>query len=164
MVMGKSLGGGLPLGAITVSQAVAETFAFKDFSSSLGGNILACAAALATIKVLEEENICQKVKADGEYFIDQLNALRKDHSLIGDVRGKGFLIGIEIIRPVDGTPDPPTALRIKDLLLKKGILITIYGKSTMRLTPPLVIERQHIDYFLSVFEDIITSVVNGRRR
>lgn len=158
MVTGKALGGGLPLGAITVSHSVAETFAFKDFSSSLGGNILACAAALATIKVIEEENICQKVKVDGEYFIAQLRGLQKDHSLIGDIRGKGFLIGIEIVSPVDGKPDPPAALQIKDLLLEKGILITIYGKSTIRLTPPLIIERQHIDFFLSVLADIIPSV------
>ena len=108
--------------------------------------------------MIEEENICQKVKVDGEYFIEQLKGLKKNQPLIGDIRGKGFLIGIEIIRPVDGKPDPPAALQIKDLLLEKGILITIYGKSTIRLTPPLVIGRQHIDYFLSVLEDIITSV------
>ena len=84
--------------------------------------------------------------------------MQKDHSLIGDIRGKGFLIGIEIVSPVDGKPDPPAALQIKDLLLEKGILITIYGKSTIRLTPPLIIERQHIDFFLSVLADIIPSV------
>lgn len=148
LAMGKALGGGLPLGAFSVTEEVAATFEFKDFSSTLGGNPISCTAALATIELIEELSLCEKAASLGDYLLKQLRNLQATYPIIGDVRGKGLMVGIEIVEEENRNPAPQQAARIKDLMLEKGFLLTTYGRSTLRLTPPLIIERNHIDLFL----------------
>lgn len=161
LVMGKALGGGLPLGAFTVTEDVASTFEFKDFSSTLGGNPVACAAALTTIKLIEESGLREKAEKLGDYLLRELRALQDTYPIIGEVRGKGLMVGIEIVKEDNDDPAPQDAARIKDLMMEKGFLLTVYGRSTLRLTPPLIIEREHIDLFLEVFGSILGQVPCG---
>lgn len=153
LVLGKALGGGLPLGAFVVSDEIAQTFEYQDFSSSLGGNSMACVAGLAMIDVLEKENLIEKAAEQGKYLLAKLKALKATYGIIGDVRGLGLMIGIEIVEA--RKPAPETAVKIQRLLRERGILLTVYGKSTLRLTPPLVIERKDIDCFVETLGAVL---------
>lgn len=155
LVLGKALGGGLPLGAFVVTREVAERFEYKDFSSTIGGNPVACAAGLAMINVIEKENLLERASEQGEYLIDELEALKHTFNIIGDVRGEGLLIGIEIVDEESRDPAPQKAVEIQSRLREHGILLTIYGQSTLRLTPPLVIKREHIDYFIEALRSVL---------
>ena len=156
IVMGKALGGGLPLGAFMVSRKIAETFSSKDFSSSVGGNTMACAGGNATINVIEDLDLCQHVEKVGNYLISGLKELKNKHDLIGEVRGLGLLIGVEIVDPSTKSAMPKEAERIKEELLKKNILVTVYGKSTIRLTPALNIKEEEVDLFLRTFDETLS--------
>jgi len=155
LVLGKALGGGFPLGAFVVTREVAERFEYKDFSSTTGGNLVACAAGLAMIDVIEKENLLERAKKLGEYLINELETLKGTFNIIGDVRGKGLLIGIEIVDEESREPAPRKAVEIQSRLREQGTLLTIYGQSTLRLTPPLVIEREHIDYFIEALNFVL---------
>jgi 4-aminobutyrate aminotransferase/(S)-3-amino-2-methylpropionate transaminase len=148
LVLGKALGGGLPLGAFVVTSEIAEHFEYSDFSSTMGGNPVACAAGLATIEVLEREDLVCKAGELGRYLSGELAKVASQSGAIGEIRGKGLLIGIEIVEPESGNPAPSEAARIRDALRESGILVTVYGPSTLRISPPLVIERTHLDHFV----------------
>ena len=155
IVMGKALGGGLALGGFMVSPEIAESFASKDFSSSVGGNTMACAGGLATINSIEELDICKHVQTVSNHLISGLKDLQQKYNQIGDVRGLGLLIGVEIINPDNTNTAPEDANKIKDELLKKGVLVTVYGDSTLRLTPALTIQQEEVDIFLSILDDVL---------
>jgi 4-aminobutyrate aminotransferase/(S)-3-amino-2-methylpropionate transaminase len=158
LIMGKALGGGLSLGGFIVNPQIAETFSTKDFSSSVGGNTLACAGGLATIKAIEEMHICDHVQSVGNYLIEKLKILMGKFPQIGDVRGVGLLIGIELINPSNKKTAPEQASLIKEKLLGKGVIVTVYGDSTLRLTPSLTISKKEIDIFLNILEDSLKEV------
>jgi len=107
------------------------------------------------INVIEKENLLERASEHGEYLIDELEALKRTFNIIGDVRGKGLLIGIEIVDEESRDPAPQKAVEIQSRLREQGILLTIYGQSTLRLTPPLVIEREHIDYFIEALNSVL---------
>ena len=153
LIMGKALGGGLPLGAFIVTPKIAETFSARDFSSSLGGNTLACVSGLATINAIEDMHICSHVQKLGDYTKDKLKSLMEKFPQVGDVRGLGLFIGVELIDPSNKKAVPEEAVFMKEKLLEKGVFVTIYGGSILRLTPPLTISKQEVDIFLNVFED-----------
>lgn len=158
LVMGKAIGGGLPLGGFMVSPEIAESFSSKDFSSSVGGNTMACAGGLATVNAIEELNICQHVQTVGDYLISGLQKLQQKYPQIGDVRGLGLLVGVEIIDPENNNTVPEVANRIKEQLLERGVLVTVYGDSTLRLTPALTIQQEEVDIFLSTFENVLKTL------
>lgn len=149
LVLGKALGGGLPLGAFVVTPEIADVFEYSDFSSTLGGNPVACAAGLATIGIIERDGLVDRAATLGKYLLEELAKLEAEFDCIGEVRGKGLLIGIEIVYPETNDPASNEAMRIRDALRDKGILLTVYGPSTLRISPPLVIEKTDIDRFLS---------------
>jgi len=149
LILGKALGGGLPLGAFIVTPEIADVFEYSDFSSTLGGNPVACAGGLAMIGIIERENLVDRAAILGKYLLEELARLETEFNCIGEVRGKGLLIGIEIVKPGSNDPASSEAVRIRDALRDKSILLTVYGRSTLRISPPLVIERTDIDGFLS---------------
>ena len=145
ITLGKALGGGLPLGAFIVSEKVAEVFEYDDFSSTAGGNPVACAAGLATIELIESEGLLQHAAHMGSYLTDVLNQVAGATDMIGEVRGRGLFMGIEIVNPESGSTSLPYATAIKQQLVARGFLIDIFGPSCLRLTPPLIIAREHCD-------------------
>jgi len=161
MTLGKALGGGFPLGVFIVTGHVASVFEFEDFSSTIGGNPVACVAGLATIDLIEKEGLCEKAARLGEYLINELRNLESSYGVIGEVRGKGLIVGIEIVEEGSREPAPQKAQEIKRLMVERGFLVTVYGRSTLRLTPPLVIERKQIDRFLETFSTLLTQVTSS---
>ena len=148
MTMGKAIGGGFPLGAFIVTDRVARVFEYEDFSSTTGGNPVACAAGLAMIEVLQRERLCEKAAKIGAYLMDGLRHLSASFPLLGEVRGRGLLMGVEIVEGGQKKSSPQKTQEIKRRMVDKGFLFDILGLSSFRLTPPLIIEQEHIDSFI----------------
>jgi 4-aminobutyrate aminotransferase-like enzyme len=148
MTVGKAVGGGLPLGAFIVSERVAEIFEYDDFSSTAGGNPMACAAGLTTIELIESEGLLLNADSMGAYLMSGLKQVASVSGFIGDVRGRGLLLGFEIVDPETGLSSAQLAGAVKEELVAQGFLLDIFGVSSIRLTPPLIIAQKHIDKLL----------------
>jgi 4-aminobutyrate aminotransferase-like enzyme len=152
MILGKALGGGLPLGAYIATDEVANSFEYMDFASSSGGNPLACAAGLQMINIIQK-GMLENTSIMGEYFLDRLRELKEKHKLIGDVRGKGLFIGLELIKDTETkTPAIKEADSLKNMLKENGVLI-LRNESTFRIIPPLTISREQIDQVIELIDE-----------
>jgi 4-aminobutyrate aminotransferase-like enzyme len=160
MTLGKSIGGGFPLGAFIVTDRVAEVFEYDDFSSTAGGNPVACAAGLATIEIIQKEDLHVKAGILGDYLIDELKNLASVFPVMGDVRGKGLFVGIEIVEGGSNCPAFEKVKEIKRLMVENGFLIDIFGRSSLRLTPPLIINRETIDRFVETLGIVLKKVIS----
>lgn len=146
ITMAKGLGGGFPVGACLATNKAASAFEPGDHGNTFGGNPLACSVANTVIDEILSENLLENVKTAGAYIIDKLTTLKNKYSVIKDIRGKGLLIGMEI----DGT--------IKDFqntCFQNKLLLIPAGASTIRILPPLNVNKDEIDEMLLVFEKSI---------
>ncbi|MEL4305790.1 acetylornithine transaminase [Methanococcoides sp. LMO-2] len=141
MTMAKAIGGGFPMGAITARDGI--TFDKSQHAATFGGGPLACAAALASIGVIRDENLVERSAQMGEYFMDKLNSLELDN--IVEVRGKGLMIGVEINRP---------CADIVDLARENGVLLNCTSEKVIRIAPPLVITKEQIDAVVDIIAQI----------
>lgn len=151
MTLAKGLGGGVAIGAMLATDKVASSFQPGSHASTFGGNPLACKAAIATIEtILEDGFILDNCSRMGDYFINRLNQL-KDHypEKIIDIRGKGLIIGLELIR--DGSP-------VVKACFDKGILINCTAGNVLRFVPPLIIEKRDIDYLIDTLEETLSKI------
>ncbi len=156
--VGGSLASGLPLGAV-VGRADVMDWEPNTHSSTLGGNLLACVSAMATIRVIREEHLLENAARQGHYLLRRLGEIAEKHPIVGDVRGKGLLLGVEIVK--DSKMHEPDGEAARQILLKcwrRGILFQTVGDSTLRLCPPLTISREMIDSSLAVLESAIAEV------
>ena len=152
--MAKGIASGMPLG---VCMTRAEIMDWKPGShaSTFGGNPVAIAAALATMDVLEREGIANAGKI-GETMMKRLKGWVKSHPIVGDVRGRGLMIGVEIVKDQQ-TRDvaPQLRDRIVDLAFERGLLILGCGETAVRLAPPLIVEQGEVDVALDILEECI---------
>lgn len=144
MCVAKSLGGGFPIGACIMSNEV-EIIKYSH-GSTFGGNPLACAAALASIDFILKENLPKRAEKRGKYFIDLLNDINS--SKIREVRGLGLMIGIELKHK---------AGKYLNKLLENGIIAIPSGSNIIRFLPPLVIEKEKIDFVVDTLKDVLKS-------
>jgi 4-aminobutyrate aminotransferase/(S)-3-amino-2-methylpropionate transaminase len=153
LVTAKGIADGFPLSAFTTRLEIAAAFKPGDHLSTFGGNPISCAAALANINFMEKENLPARATETGNYAITKLRALQKHHPLIGEVRGLGLMIGVELVKDEKLTPATTEAEAIRDALLRNGVLVGvggIYG-NVIRFQPPLIITRQQIDQAIDAF-------------
>jgi 4-aminobutyrate aminotransferase-like enzyme len=159
MAMGKAIGGGLPLGGIIATEQVAKAFEAGDHFTTFGfNNVLGLATGLRGIEILEEENLVDNAAVLGEYFILELKKLQENTEFIGDVRGKGLFLGIELVQNrTSKKPDVGLAKKIRDGLRERGILISLSGtySSVVRMIPPLSIRKEHVDHFIQAFRETL---------
>ncbi len=154
----KALASGLPLGA-TVARARLMDWEGGSHATTFGGNPLACAAALAVVDIIKEEKLLENAEKQGNYIMRRLQNLKEECELVGDVRGKGLMIGIEIVE--DKETKNPGLEQAKEIMLrcwKRGVTIISCGVSTLRIVPPLTITRELIDAGLEIIEDVIKEV------
>jgi ornithine--oxo-acid transaminase len=145
VIIGKALSGGYyPVSAVLAPRSVLGVFKPGDHGSTFGGNPLACAVARAALKVLTEEKLVEKSAELGEYFLGKLRTLRAPH--IVDVRGRGLWIGIEL-----SVPARPFCEKLKD----EGILCKETHDRVIRVAPPLVINRDEIDWAFERFKKVL---------
>jgi acetylornithine/LysW-gamma-L-lysine aminotransferase len=143
LCVAKSLAGGIPMGAVLCSEAVKVPV--KSHTSTFGGNPLACAAALATLEVIEKEKLPEKAGTLGNYFLEGLKALKSDK--IREVRGLGLMIGIEL---------KEKAGPYVQALMEKGVIVLLAGANVIRLLPPLVITNEEIDQALKALREVLS--------
>jgi 4-aminobutyrate aminotransferase len=160
VAIGKGIASGLPLGA-TIASAKVMDWQAGAHANTFGGNPVACEAALATIELLED-NLVANAAAVGTYLLDRLQQLQERHALIGDVRGKGLMIGLECVRDRD-TKEMAIQERneIVQRCFRQGLLLLGCGQNVIRLVPPLLITRQEADVAVDILDDVLTQV---RRR
>lgn len=144
LVTSKGLGNGVPIGATFMSAEIAEQLTGGVHGTTFGGNPLACAAALATLETLEQDNLLDHSTEIGNYLVDQVRAL--NHPKIRDVRGKGMMIGIEL--KMRATP----ALRG---LQQHGVLALMAGSLVLRLLPPLILTKEQADVAVGTLAEVL---------
>ena len=151
----KGIASGLPLGACIARESV-MTWPKGTHGNTYGGNPISCAASLATIELLEEKYLANAAEV-GQYALDALAEIQARHASIGDVRGKGLMIGVEFVKDKN-TKEPNEEIRemIEKSGFEHGLLLLGCGKSTIRLAPPLCITKKEMDEGLEIFEEIIT--------
>ncbi|TVR30863.1 MAG: aspartate aminotransferase family protein [Spirochaetaceae bacterium] len=158
VTLGKSFGNGFPVTAMVVKEEYAEALDKISASSSYGGNPMACAAALASIEVIEEEQILQNVRTVGQYFSKRMQKMKEDHPIIGDVKGTGFLLGIELVKDKQ-TKEPFTEAGklVYQKAFRKG-LAWIPAGHILRMSPPLIMDEHYAEMGLSIIEESIAEV------
>jgi 4-aminobutyrate aminotransferase len=152
MALAKGLGSGLPIGVVVARRRHMEQWKRGAHGNTFGGNPLCCAAALATLELVEREYAANAASV-GEYFIARLRELQGRHACIGDVRGKGLMIGIELV--ADRTTKAPARALCEAVLTRafhQGLLLLSCGLSTVRFIPPLMINRSHVDEAVEMLE------------
>lgn len=158
VTFGKSFGNGFPVTAMVVSEENGEALEKISASSSYGGNPMACAAALASIEVIEEENILENVRSVGGYFMRRMQQMKAEHPIIGDVKGKGFLLGIELVKD-KATKEPfaEAGVAVYRKAFKKG-LAWIPAGHILRMSPPLIMDEKYAAMGMDIIEDVISEV------
>ncbi len=155
--LAKGIASGLPLGA-TIARSDLMNWAPGAHASTFGGNPVAIAASLVTIELLEDHLLANAAKM-GEYLMDGLRELMNKHQIIGDVRGKGLMIGIELVKDrVTKEPAVEARDRAEVECFHRGLIIQGCGTSTIRLSPPLVINREQCDYALKTLDETLAAV------
>ena len=157
IALAKGIASGLPLGAMVAGSAIMDWEA-GSHASTFGGNPLSCQAALATIDLLEGE-LMANANAQGARFIEGLKELQKLYECIGDVRGKGLMIGVELVK--DRTTKERAGEWRNDVIrraFQKGLLLLGCGENTIRLCPALTVSREEIDVCLSMLAEILKEV------
>jgi predicted acetylornithine/succinylornithine family transaminase len=133
----KGLGGGLPLGAFVVNEALSNVLQRGEHGTTYGGNPLACASGLATVETINTPDFLKHVQTVGEYFKEQLQAFAKTYpDIVKDVRGEGLMLGLEV---------GEKALDLMAEGCNQGILFNVAGGTTLRFVPPLIIEEKDVD-------------------
>ena len=147
MTLAKGLGGGIPIGAMLGTDKIAPSFSPGTHASTFGGNPLSTAAGIATLGILLKEGFLETCEKRGRYFFDGLTALKKKHAVITDVRGKGFILAMEL-----GREGADVVTRCMD----QGVLLNCTMDRVLRFIPPLTITEQEIDIALKVLDQSLS--------
>jgi len=159
MTLAKGLGSGLPIGLTVAKKALMERWKRGAHGKTYGGNPICCAAALATLDLVQRE-YAANAAAVGDYFLGRLRELQRRFECIGDVRGKGLMIGAELI--TDRTTRKPAVALCQRLLTRafhNGLLLLSCGLSTVRFIPPLQVSRAQVDEALTLLEAALTEAL-----
>ena len=155
--MAKGIASGMPLG-ICMARAEIMDWVPGSHASTFGGNPISLAAAIATMDILEREGIRNAARV-GDFILQRLRGWKSTHPLVGDVRGRGLMIGIELVKD-KATREPVTALRnrVETLAFERGLMILGCGETSIRLCPPLIVSEHEATVALDILEDALTQV------
>jgi 4-aminobutyrate aminotransferase len=159
MCMSKAIAGGLPMGACLTKEKVMD-WSEGSHENTLGGNPIIVTAALAVLKVIRDEKLEHNSKMIGQYLMKRLREMQKSYEIIGDLRGKGLMIGIELVK---NTKTKVPATQERDTLIKeafkRGLLILGAGSSSLRLAPPLILTKQQADVSIEILEESLRASI-----
>lgn len=155
VTLGKGIAGGLPFGA-TVSRAELMDWEPGAHENTMGGSPVGCSAAIAMLDIFKTERLAENAAEVGGYLLKRLKELAERHELIGDVRGKGMMIGVEFVKDRE-TKEPAKAERDKLMTkaFERGLMLLGAGVSSLRLAPPLILTREQADVGLEIFEQAL---------
>jgi 4-aminobutyrate aminotransferase len=161
MTLAKGLGSGLPIGAVMAKKRLMERWAHGAHGNTFGGNPLCCAAALATLDLVERE-YAANAAAVGAYFMGRLRELQARHEVIGEVRGRGLMIGMELVTDrTSRAPFPELAEAVLHRAFHNGLILLSCGVSTVRFMPPLLITKADVDEAMSILEPSLVEAMTS---
>ncbi len=147
LCLAKGIAGGVPMGATLVRPDILASMSKGEHSSTFGGNPLSCAAGIATLHALTQDNLIENSEKMGKLFREGLEKLKEKHSIIREIRGKGLMIGVEL------------KFEVKDVLMnlmKEGVLMLYSGRNILRILPPLVISKEDVAKVLETLDRVLT--------
>lgn len=147
----KGLGNGMPIGACLMSKRAKDLFKPGNHGSTFGGNPLACATALTVLEVIERDKLCERVTKNSALLMDKLISNLGEHPHVKAIRGKGYMIGIELDRPAND---------MRVLGLENQVLFNITAETVVRLLPPLIISEDEIDELVNRITRTINQFTN----
>jgi 4-aminobutyrate aminotransferase len=159
MTLAKGLGSGMPIGMMVAKRSIMQKWSRGAHGNTYGGNPLCCAAALATLDLVEHE-YCANAAKVGDYFMNKLRTLADRYPVIGEVRGKGLMIGMELVTDkISKTP----AKKLCDALITRafhhGLILLACGQSTVRFMPPLLIQTSDVDEAVALLTAALDEVL-----
>ena len=146
MTLAKALGNGFPVGAMLATREVARAFEPGNHASTFGGNLLAMAAAEATLKTIMDEGVLENCRNMGDYFLSKLQAMKAKHKIISEVRGRGLMLAC--VLSVEGAD-------IVKACKESGLLINCTGGKTLRFVPPLIVTTKDIDEAIAILDSVL---------
>ena len=156
------MGNGQPIAGAVVRPEVVENFGKKArYFNTFGGNPVSCAAGLAVLQVIERDNLVANARDVGSYLKSGLERLAERDERIGDVRGAGLFVGVEMVSDrAAKTPDPDTTSQIVNGLRRKRVLISAAGPSAnvLKVRPPLIFTKAHADAFLGALDEVLAEI------
>jgi len=159
--MAKGVAAGMPLG-VMASRADIQDWKPGSHASTFGGNPVSCAAALAVLDVIESDNLLENAQKQGRHIKGRLDEMKEEHPLIGDVRGKGLMVGVELVK--DKNTKEPAQKETKEVMMecfRNGLAIVNCGVSVIRWMPPLIVTSGLVDSALEIFEKSLTKIEKG---
>lgn len=157
----KAIGGGVPLGGFIATEALGTAFQPADHFTTYGGkNQLGVAAGHAVLDILHEEGLKENARRAGAQFLEGLQSIKKRFPIVGDVRGRGLMIGVELVRDAKRTPAPELAKALEREVLARGALISTTGAygCVLRITPPLMITPEQVERALRIVGDSLAAL------
>ncbi len=152
VTLAKGLGGGVPIGALVARRAVAEAFQPGTHGTTFGGNPLACAAAIAVVQTIQDENLVARASEMGDYLMARLRDLTKTAPAITEVRGRGLMVAAELTVPSD---------QVVAACLARGLLVNNVRPTAVRMVPPLIVGRAEIDEMITIFGAALSEVAGA---
>ncbi len=157
--IGKGIGSGMPISCLLAESGIINSLDVGDMSSTWGGNPLACAASHAILDIFEEERLVENALAVGKHMKSRLTAMKDKCPCLGDVRGRGLVMGLDIVRDKKTKErNPETTLKIINMCCENGLIIGTVSGNVIRVAPPLVITMEEADESLDIMEKILTSL------
>jgi alanine-glyoxylate transaminase/(R)-3-amino-2-methylpropionate-pyruvate transaminase len=161
ITMAKGIGNGAPLGAVTTTEPIASTMTTRIHFNTYGGNPVSMASGLATMEVIDAEGIQENAAVVGEYLKDGLTGLQDKHALIGDVRGMGLMLGIELVRDRDSKePASAETASLMELTKERGLLLGkggLFG-NTLRIKPPMCISKDDAEFMIATLDECLLHI------
>ncbi|KAL7173061.1 hypothetical protein ACSBR2_032518 [Camellia fascicularis] len=155
VTMAKGIGNGLPLGAVVTTPEIAKVLTYRCYFNTFGGNPVSTAGGLAVLRVLEKEKLQENAFAVGSYLKERLTSLKEKHEIIGDVRGRGLMLGVELVTDRElKTPAKAETVHIMEQMKEMGVLIGKGGfrGNVFRITPPLCFTKEDADFLVGVMD------------
>ncbi len=164
MAIAKGIASGFPLGATVASRELMSRWKAGSHGTTFGGNPISCAAGVATLQVIREENLLENCRRMGERFLAGLKALQQRYPIIGEARGLGLMLAIELVQPGSKKePNPQAAMALLNLSLERGLLAYMAGThgQVVRFIPPLIVTADQIDQALNILNDSLDVLSRG---
>ncbi|MCL6432226.1 MAG: aspartate aminotransferase family protein [Anaerolineae bacterium] len=155
--LAKAIANGFPLSAVAARRELMGRWGPASHGTTYGGSPVSCAAALATLRVIREEDLLENARVQGSFLLTELRRLQAESAIIGDVRGIGLMVAVEFVRPGRKHPNPEAVQRILKRALAGGLLLYPCGHwtQTIRLIPPINVTRAQVEEGLAVFREAV---------
>ena len=162
VTLGKPMGNGHPMAGLCARQDLLDAFGRETrYFNTFGGNTVSAAVGAAVLDVIESEQLLDNARAQGAYFSQCLQSLAQRHAWMGDIRQFGLFLGVELVQPADpDRPAPETTTAVVNGMKARGVLISACSRNAnvLKIRPPLVLQRQQVDYFVNALDDCLGSL------